>query len=396
MNREQELYLSLLKDYVHEKRSYITEKDILWKRLLRYARQQNTMGILYNQLKDTSLPESVRKDLKQGFLSDVYLSVNSSCALEKIGKEFSKEAIEYLPFKGSLMKEYYPHPELRTMGDRDILIRNKDRAKTDQIMNSLGFDRFIDNHAVYTYTKKHLMFEIHDVMFYEELSNSFDYRSYFKKIWDSAVKEEGYSYLPDKELHFVYTLVHTAKHTINKGMGFRAFLDMVFFSENANADWNKIIALLKEIKLYEFTANCFSLCEKWFNITMPFRNEDPDMEFLGSVTEKIFRDGIFGFDNEDNLTGYSAKMIRRSEKSYTKAATEMTLHRIFPPYRDMQLIPWYSWVDGKPWLLPAAWIYRWGYCLFNKRKEGTDLLLLPYQKKKEIEEREEYLKKWGL
>lgn len=396
MNREQELYLSLLKDYVHEKRSYITENEILWKRLLRYARQQNTMGILSYQLKDTSLPESVKKDLKQGFLSDVYLSVNSSYALEEIGKYFSKEGIQHLPFKGSLMKEYYPHPELRTMGDRDILIRNKDRTKTDQIMKELGFDRFIDNHAVYTYTKKHLMFEIHDTMFYEELSNSFDYRSYFERIWDSAVKEEGCRFLPDKELHFVYTLVHTAKHTINKGMGFRAFLDMVFFSKNADADWNKIIELLKEIKLYEFTANCFSLCEKWFGVTMPFHNGVPDMEFLDSVTEKIFLDGIFGFDNEDNLTGYSAKMIRRSDKSYTSTAVEMTLHRIFPPYRDMQLIPWYSWVDGKPWLLPAAWIYRWGYCLFNKRKEGTDLLLLPYQKKKEIEEREEYLKKWGL
>lgn len=396
MTGEEKYFLSLLADFVQGKASSLPEEEISWGKLTAYAKRQDLCGILWQQLHTLELPEKSAKHLKGGFLSNVYLSVNSDCALEEIEEAFDQKKIAYLPFKGTLMKELYPVKELRTMGDRDILIRHEDRKAADTVMISLGYEKFIDNHAVWTYYKQYLNFEIHDVMFYEDLSNQIDYRSFFQKIWDTAKQENGYRYSPDRDLHFAYLMTHTAKHITNKGMGFRAFLDMAFFVRNGNGDWEKIISLLKELELYEFTCICFSLCEDWFDVRMPFRNEDPDREFMEEITEKIFRDGIFGLHNADNITGHSAKEIRRSEKGYALTAAQLTLHKLFPPYRDMQLIPWYKWVDGKPWLLPAAWVYRWGYCIVNKRKEGTDLLLEPYQKRKEILDREEYLKKWGL
>ena len=70
--------------------------------------------------------------------------------------------------------------------------------------------------------------------------------------------------------------------------------------------------------------------------------------------------------------------------------------RLFPPYEEMQLIPWYKFVDGRPWLLPAAWIYRWGYCLIKKKDESMDKLLRPYKAKDKIEERIGYINHWGL
>ena len=100
--------------------------------------------------------------------------------------------------------------------------------------------------------------------------------------------------------------------------------------------------------------------------------------------------------SEKNAEGKYAKEIRRSEEGYAQTALKLIIKRLFPPYKDMQLIPWYSWVDGKPWLMPAAWIYRWGYCLIHKRKDSAELLTEPYRKKKEIEKREEYLEHWGL
>lgn len=396
MNNEKKTYIRLLSDYIHGISSEIPDESFDWKTLIRYAEDQNTAGIIWYQLKDADISAKYKTRLKSGFMSDVYISVNSEYALSEMKALFDSSGIAYMPFKGTLIKEYYPHPELRTMGDRDILIHHEDREKADELILSLGYEKFVDNHAVWTYFKKNLMFEIHDVMFYEELSNQIDYSSYFSHIWDTAEKKEGSCFLPDQNMHFIYTMVHTAKHVTNKGMGFRAFLDMVFFSLNEKADWKLIAEELRKLQLYEFTCTCFSLCEYWFDVKMPFHNENPDTQFMKTVTEKMFRDGLFGLVNEENAEGKYAKEIRRSEEGYAQTALKLIIKRLFPPYKDMQLIPWYSWVDGKPWLMPAAWIYRWGYCLIHKRKDSAELLTEPYRKKKEIEKREEYLEHWGL
>lgn len=71
---------------------------------------------------------------------------------------------------------------------------------------------------------------------------------------------------------------------------------------------------------------------------------------------------------------------------------KVTLYKLFPPYGDMQLIPWYSFVDGRPWLLPVAWIYRLFYCLRHKSGHSMALLEEPYTCRREgIKERQAML-----
>ena len=114
------------------------------------------------------------------------------------------------------------------------------------------------------------------------------------------------------------------------------------------------------------------------------------------ITEKMFQDGLVGLDNKQNEASHSAKEIRHSAMPYWLGAIKVTLYKIFPPYRDMQLIPWYSFVDGRPWLLPFAWIYRWGDCLIKKRKASEELLAEPFVKRTQIDERNRRMAEWGL
>ncbi len=403
MTLEQNFFLRLLRDYVHQATSEEPEQVIDWPEIIRFAVEQNLSGIIYCQAKRLqTIPPQAMQKLHEGFLADVYLSVNADHAYSQVVKQFEDASVEYMPFKGTLLRQYYPHPELRTMGDRDILIRHANRQASDEVMLSLGYEKYVDNHAVWTYYKKLLMFEIHDVMFYENLTNQVDYREYFSQVWENT-KTAGDSTLSmekslDPGMHFLYSMAHTAKHVINKGMGFRAFLDMVFFAQNASfcgdeVDWEWIRTELEELRLLEFTKTCFSLCEAWFDVRMPFRLENTEPAFFGEITEKVFRDGIFGLHNQENVASNSAKEIRRSDRAYGITAIRLTMHKLFPSYEDMQLIPWYSWVDRKPWLMPAAWVYRWFYCMKNKRKASWNLLLEPYEKKETIEAREKYLER---
>ncbi len=397
MTSEQAYFIQLLRDFVHQSPSLEPPDSLNWDLITQYAADQDLNGIVYFQCRDRkSIDAKVREKLHRGFLSDAYRAVNGEAAMAELTSRFDETGIDYLPFKGEVLRQYYLVPELRTMGDRDILIHPEDRKASDRIMTELGYSKFVDNHAVWTYQRPALMFEIHDVMFYEHLANSVDYRSYFNRVWDSALPSDGHRFLPEPELHFLYLMTHTAKHVINHGMGFRAFLDMVFFCRGENAlDWTSLREKLEELSLYDFTLRCFSLCEAWFNVKMPLSGEAPSAEFLSEATEKIFHDGIFGLENEDNAAAHSAKEIARDDMPYGLAAIRLIFRSLFPSYEDMQLIPWYAWVDGKPWLLPAAWIYRWFYVLCKKRDVGKTKLREPFERQ-HIEKRQFMLKRWGL
>jgi hypothetical protein len=397
MKPEQRYFVQLLRDYIHSVPSAEPEEALDWPLLAHYAERQDLCGIVYYQCRELkSIDTATLQRLHEGFFSDAYRAVAGEAAMTRVAASFDAAGIEYLPFKGEVLRCYYPNPELRTMGDRDILIRHADRESTDRILQELGYERSVDRQEVWVYQRHTVMFEIHDTMFYEYLANKVDYRGYFERVWDSAVPAGGRSFLPKPELHFLYLMAHTAKHISNYGMGFRAFLDMVFFCRcEGSLDWDYIRRELEQLGLYVFTLRCFGLCEAWFGASMPFACGSIEEELLTDTTEKVFRDGIFGNENQENTLGRSANEILHDGRPYALAAARLTLRHVFPPYEDLRLVKWYSWVDGRPWLMPAAWVYRWFFVLLHKPARGRERLGEAFQKK-QINNRQTYLERWGL
>ena len=392
MSSEQKLFIALLRDHVHNTASACVPDNIDWDALYECAQRQSLLGVCYAQLKRLSVPAEPLRRFHSGFFSDVYASANQRAFTEDILARFCEAGISCLPFKGWLVKRCWPEPALRTMGDVDLLIRKQDRDTSDAVMRELGFERMIDNHAVWSYFCRDMLVEIHDHMFYEYLVSDVDYRAYFDRAWEHALPEL------DPSFHFLYLIAHLAKHTINQGMGFRGFLDLVFFcrGENGRLRWDWICAELEKLKLLRFTETCFALCRMWFGFEPPIPVDELEDGFAAFVTEKMFLDGIFGFGNDQNKGSRAAKEITHDGAPYWIGALNVARRRLFPPYEDMQLIPWYSFVDGRPWLLPAAWVYRWGYCLAHKRRKGKAKLTEAFVKKASIEERQRLISGWGL
>ena len=52
---------------------------------------------------------------------------------------FEKNGIAHMPLKGILMKQLYPRPDMRIMGDADILIRVEQYEKIKPLLEELGF-----------------------------------------------------------------------------------------------------------------------------------------------------------------------------------------------------------------------------------------------------------------
>ena len=161
-------------------------------------------------------------------------------------------------------------------------------------------------------------------------------------------------------------------------------------------DWAFLEAELERLKLLEFTRTCFALCRRWFGVDMPLGSGPLEKAFFEEATDKVFRDGTFGLHNEQNEAAHSAKELSRAEAPYWQTALALTWRKLFPPYRDMQLVPWYHFVDGRPWLLPAAWVYRWFYTARHKFSQSKALLAEPFAKRSVIEERKQLIDRWGL
>ena len=397
-----QIFLQCLSDFVHGKATLCPATD--WAALFDLAARHSVDGIIYHQCRGSMPQDTARKYLSR-YLGDVVYSLKREEVTTGLIRLFEEAHIPSVFIKGASVREYYPVAPLRSMGDIDFVIKPEDRKKADSILKEkLGFDCFVDNHSVWTYWKDNLYIEIHDHLFYEQLANKTDYQKFFDQVWEHCHNAKVFGVesadllVPDEDFHFLYLVAHTAKHVLNNGAGFRAYLDLALMTKECEAslNWSRIAEELDDLKLLTFAKTCCSCCEKWFGVEMPLRLELLDKGLFEAITDKTFRDGVFGLENAENGPASAAKDIRRSSSPYFVAAVKRGFRRLFPPYRDLQLVPWYSWIDGKPWLLPAAWIYRFFYCGAKKLKHGVKYLIEPFSKKKDVLKRQDFMKEWGL
>ena len=392
MTSEQKYFLQVISDYVCGRTSAAPREDVQLEKVAEIAAKQSLGGIVFAQCKGF-LPKRSEAYLllERHFSASVFRYVTNNLDLAELKSKFAAEGIEMVSFKGLDIAKHHRIPELRTMGDIDMLIHKSDRKKTDKLMHSLGFECIRTGDSVWTYKRDVVKVEIHERMIYESLSNDFDYAQYFDCAWEFA--EDG-SLNPD--MQFLFLIVHTAKHIMNRGSGFRPFLDMMFMADSAELDWQFIRAELEKIKLLKFAEASFALCSRWFGFKPPFDCGKISEEFFNDASEKTFADGIFGFDNKENFGAHMAKSMKQKEKLGWLGVLVVMLRKLFPKENSMQHLKVYSFLFRHKLLRPVAWIFRVFYCAATRLRDSVKLLLYPLTKRKEIEKRNAFLGNWGL
>lgn len=403
MTEAEKRYLSILADYCNNRTTAADPSDNPenWSEIIDYADAHATSGIIWKQCSEILMNQSIAAAdrVHNGFLQDV---LKYNCAVQdfrEVSAAMEGARIPFLVLKGARVRGYYPEPALRTMSDIDILIREQDRDRSDRLMKEMGFYETVGNREVWIYDRDLVTYEFHSRMMYETLTTKFDYAAYFDRVWEHTETDPGTGRVRiEASFHFLYLLVHIAKHVVHAGMGFRSFMDLVFVSEHEKdrIDWDWLQKELEIMELTQFAGTCAALCKYWFDKDLPLKSRPLTSEFTEKATAKVMGDGIFGRKGGRNKEGYAAKDIRRSDLPYWLEAIRIMIRRAFPSYSDMRIIPWYSFLDNRPWLLPVAWIYRWFRALTRKPVSGTHTLFEPIEKKKEIEQRQKYLEGWGL
>ena len=184
---------------------------------------------------------------------------------------------------------------------------------------------------------------------------------------------------------------------MNSGAGFRMFMDIAaIIQRNPGLNWPWIEENLEALGLKEFSNVCIALIEVWFGVKAPISYNHLEKDFVEIATEKIFANGIFGSNDKANKTNAATNAILAHGKWRAVSRVYIVARYMFPKYKHMRYISEYHFIDGRPWLLPAAWAYRFGRFLCGKTS-GTRSRLEKVSTSNEIvDAREAELRMWGL
>ncbi|MCQ2428400.1 MAG: nucleotidyltransferase family protein [Clostridia bacterium] len=404
MNSTQKYFLEALSDFISG-RATAVPPDADPAELLRLADIHSVGGIIWAQCREL-FSDPGRCDAETAgrmhsyFLGDVYVSLCRREATGEITDAFEAAGIGYMPFKGEIIKDLYPAPELREMGDIDILVSPSDMDAACEIMKGLGYTDHTETPDVTEFHRGLLVYEIHRRAIYEDIGNGTDAAGFFDAFPEHAVRH-GLAAEPEAGFHYAFITAHTAKHIVNRGSGFRPFLDMILLARKVKSipeEAEKTREMLNELKLSDFESICSALCLRWFGGSLVCEPAVLTEEFFEETTEKVFRDGVFGKSNGDTINehGNVAKTMKRRGIYYVIDAVKFFFGRIFPPYGEMRYVESYSFIDGRPWLIPAAWVKRWVVSLFRHPGRSARLALHPMIRKNEIDKRNRFLRDWGI
>ncbi len=392
MTKEKQFIIRVLSDYILKKKTENTP-DLDWEKVLEISKIHQISGIVYSQCKEF-ISKAYSFEFLKAYAYCVHAYENRVNLLSSLTRRFEQSNIAYIIIKGTEVAPYYPCPQLRTMGDTDIVVKSEQRAAAGEIMLSEGFVNESDyDNKEWVYVNEKLKFELHDSLIYDEIINDSKHEEYFGDFWRYV---EGNKL--DWNYHFLFLILHLRKHFMNSGVGFRQFMDIAVLAKyNEELDWALIEQKLGELGLLDFAKMCLSFCEKWFGVSSPLGECETDEDFYEQSTEIIFSNGIFGFDNEANFKNDALNHLRQENGSFF-TMVGIALSKAFPPYRMMILEKHYAFLKGKPFLLPIAWIYRFFRGIKYKKvgQEKKRVFNDSFVSKEFIEQRTQLLEKWGL
>lgn len=355
MNEESTYLLKALKSYIQNANPGAFNGD--WHKLIRLAKIHSVMGILGFMV--MSYPDEsnsqVANFMKKQCLRTITLISQRSESMRQLIVKMNSKKIDHLLFKGYIIKDYYPVPELRTFGDIDFLIHPKDRSKSDELMLQQGFERKTDWEPVFSYQRANEYYEIHTDIMEVDVSDKANYKDYFKQIWEHAHLTDGHTYELSPEFHFLYLLTHIAKHISGSGAGIRMYMDIAVFIQHFGneLDWKYIQAELEKLAFSDFANMVLTVVNVYFGVDLPIILNEIDAQVIEDFMEFTMSGGTFGFVGRDSGL-ISLKKQERNKESVSRVSA--FANRLFPSAASIESR--YTYLQGRHWLLPVAWVHR--------------------------------------
>lgn len=332
------------------------DDELNYKELFLLSRKHQITPLIFDGLYKLKGEFKGMEHFKNVTFSLLFKDQNQGACLKQLEMIFSENGIDYMPLKGVSIKNLYPVPEFRLMGDLDILIKESQHDKIKELLIPLGYVQELESdHELIWKSKSGVIIELHKRLI---PSYNDDYYSYYSKPWEKAVIQDNCKYSMTDEDEYIYIFTHLTKHYRDGGIGLRHMIDIWFFRmKHPSLDLNYISDELEKLELKEFHQNLLDTLDVWFN-------DKEETELSDYITERIITSGSFGLKEMHEAS--AAARASAKETSVTSAKKNAILKLIFLPFGVMK--DKYPVLEKAPFLLPLMWVVRWIDAIFNKRK----------------------------
>lgn len=277
----------------------------------------------------------------------------------KLCKLIDEADIKYAIIKGTASAYFYPNPELRQLGDIDILVAPKDYDNTREIFEKHGYrvlspDRPITrNDPLFSNTG--IEVEIHQSYFgnWDMAEPDSKDEMLFKRLDKcqlAKIKTHTFPVFQNRE-HGIILLHHLIRH-LNEGIGLRHILDWIVFVDTVcdNEFWyNELEPIAKEYNLINIARITTYIGKKYFDLSKEITwCDDVDEAYCNQFLDYIFHSGNFGRKEKKADGEYSQVLI--SKKSISDWFT----------YLQRSGMKNWIYAQNHSFVRPFAWLYQIG------------------------------------
>ena len=283
------------------------------------AARQSILPILDAGMKKariTGVSKEKLSEIDKARLKDMRRYILYYDALEKISNALDETEIDYIPLKGSVLRNLYPAPYMRTSSDIDVLVKEEAVDRAVEVIETQT--DFKTDHRAY-HDISMLNPSVHLELHFSLKENAENIDKLLSRAWDYAeATREGSRYIFTPEYQIFYVVAHMSHHFLHGGLGIRPFLDLWMLRSKTRYDEDEVRSMCSECGILTFYEECCKLCSVWLEGAPPTETTELLEQFCLSG-------GVFG--------NHEFKTAARQRE---KRGARYILSRIFPPANQVR------------------------------------------------------------
>lgn len=340
------------------------EQEIAWipgcdgDRLREMILRQSLVTMVYPVLKRQKGEqwERLQTQMKPLYDQAVHSGLMQEYEIQTLLDGMERDGLDCLPMKGWLLRDCYPEPLMRSMGDFDVLVRETDTETLRVWMEQRGYQPVSIGNKVHDEYHKppstHV--ELHKVLMEQCYFWKIDtgwFERLGQRVWNPEALAEGrqHIYRLSDEDFYLYHLLHFYKHLMYAGAGIRQLADTYLFLQEKGAalDRESLNEKLKALHLEDFAEQIQKAAFR------AFAGEELDGD-TAAVVDFLTSETVYGGKQNAQYIALASQGGGSVEQDVSK----MVWRRLFPSLQSMQ--DRYPKLCDAPWLLPVYWVIRAG------------------------------------
>ena len=371
---EQKTVLALLRTSIWGSKETFSE-EIDWAAVETIAKAQAVIPLVYNGavVAMARLPEELSAKWKKATVYGVVKNERLLTAQDQLIMCFQSNKISSVILKGSSVSRYYPAPDLRILGDIDVLVAKEDLKKAMAIISELGYVmREAEHDFHYGFFRKDAYLELHYNVTtlpdsiagarVEEITQHF-----LKEVLQVPLGHHIFNVLTEVN-QALSLLLHMVRHMYESGIGLRQICDWMMFVSNTEADTfqSRVLPVLKYCGLQQYAMAATAICVKYLGLSaqqVPWCIVDDDL--ADAFLEYVFSGGNMGRAEGNAFSSLftDARKMGTKQSSYKAIIANLNVisAQNFPNASKYNLLRPFIWV--------FLMLRYWARSMLGKRKK---------------------------